>query len=310
MSQERNMTFVKSLVLAAMLVLISHTIVLYLNYHGNAEQKIRITPSITHIHLKEKSIQILPLGSPKSRMKQKTPSLRSFSYSSLSNKKLPNIAKKNSEIKVDSSNTNKNFTKMIQFSDMFSKAKESMKKEAAYKQAYRDAQIDEGLDKKYLDLRARKMIQSFKQRAGYQTGFQLPKSIPASASEQVKAKLNQFYKRVRTRFINSCLSTLIKHTNSQPNQPLPVDQRDDLITLKVTYDYAGNLTRVLTIEAGKRKLHRNFFNKAIHDIKSIPNPPKLLLNERNEFEIFYTLRINPSPPPPKASTSASGNLLR
>ncbi len=291
-------------------LLIIFTLHLFLlNYKENEDltyHKIKIGALRTH-DLNVQGIKKIKLPSLKTfnfkSKKQRPKSLKNFALNQQNqlNFSNPSVISLNSKDSVNIKNKVR-FTDKGVNSDTLSKRKMEASLE---KQNQRDknSTLEQNNSPSALE-----MLNDFFERTNFDTEFIVPENISAREQNNLKGKLESFYLRVKKKFFASTKTEIIRHFNFNPNQPLPVDSREDLVTFEVTYDYFGNMSRILTIKTGKKALHRKVFSEAVRNIKSIPNPPKILLDKNQNFKIRYSLKINFKPPQLPASFSTSGNL--
>jgi hypothetical protein len=65
-----------------------------------------------------------------------------------------------------------------------------------------------------------------------------------------------------------------------------------LMTGKVIFDKEGNIMRIKILRSSSNDDLHELFETSLKDIRSLPNPPKDLVKNREEFTIYYQLRVN------------------
>ena len=122
--------------------------------------------------------------------------------------------------------------------------------------------------------------------------FETPRPFSKDEKSKLESELLSFYSRITNRISNSLSENYFDIKRINPLSRLPVNERKDLVSLRLTYDKDGNLMRVQTLKSAGVKIHNYFFHKSLGDVDFIPNPPERLLNKNKEFSMISTLFIN------------------
>jgi outer membrane biosynthesis protein TonB len=65
-----------------------------------------------------------------------------------------------------------------------------------------------------------------------------------------------------------------------------------LLTGKIDFDKEGNILRIKILRSSPSDEVHQLFEETLKEIRSLPNPPKALVENREQFTIYYQLNIN------------------
>lgn len=119
--------------------------------------------------------------------------------------------------------------------------------------------------------------------------IEVPNGVPLDQLNTVERKFYSFKNRVFKAYVYSLLNQA--YTQQTPAYPFPFVKTTTRLYARVTFDSRGNIQRIQTIETGNNPKLQKVFLDALKDIRAIPNPPKEIINEDNEFVHGFILEI-------------------
>ncbi|MBT6326594.1 MAG: hypothetical protein HOJ35_11540 [Bdellovibrionales bacterium] len=106
----------------------------------------------------------------------------------------------------------------------------------------------------------------------------------------VDKKFFSFQKRVFKKYIQNFLKS---YQNKKILHPQLKDEilRDQFKLFgKLTYDHNGHIVSLKILNKVDKENIQSLFEETLKEINFIPNPPKELLNKKQQFSIYYQLR--------------------
>ena len=124
--------------------------------------------------------------------------------------------------------------------------------------------------------------------------LEIPQGVPEDQMTDLEHQLYSFIVRLNTQYITTLIDHYLEQQRLNPRYRIPINRDQDSILLRTTYDRNGEIVRIRTLKASRYDKHADFFLNAVRKIETIPNPPELILDERNEFHVTYHLKLNPT----------------
>lgn len=122
--------------------------------------------------------------------------------------------------------------------------------------------------------------------------LELPKGVKLDELNEEELMFYSFQKRTAMKYISSFFSKLQEFERQNPHLEFPLTKSKTRMSGKIIYDKNGNIVRIKILEWTKPQRLQDFFVDVLKDLDSLPNPPKLLIDENDEFAIVYSLLIN------------------
>lgn len=119
--------------------------------------------------------------------------------------------------------------------------------------------------------------------------IEVPHGVPLDQLNTVERKFYSFKNRVFKAYVYSLLNQA--YNQQTPSNRFPFTRTSTRLYARVTFDRRGNIQRIQTIETGNNPKLQKVFLDALKDIRAIPNPPKEIINEDNEFIHGFILEI-------------------
>jgi len=122
--------------------------------------------------------------------------------------------------------------------------------------------------------------------------FEPPEGVSEDELNSVEKIYYSFQKRTFISYVNSFYSSYQEMILKRPTLMGTLRNERHLMTGKVIFDKEGNIMRIKILRSSPNDDLHELFENTLKDIRSLPNPPKDLIKDREEFTIYYQLRIN------------------
>jgi len=106
----------------------------------------------------------------------------------------------------------------------------------------------------------------------------------------VDKKFFSFQKRVFKKYIQNFLKSYQNKKTIHPNLKDEILRDRFKLFGKLTYDHNGHIISLKILNKVDKKNIQLLFEETLKEINFIPNPPKELLNKKQQFSIYYQLR--------------------
>jgi len=127
---------------------------------------------------------------------------------------------------------------------------------------------------------------------GFNLHFEPPEGIPEDELNSVEKIFYGFQKRTFIGYVNSFMSSYNEAINSYPQIKNTLRSEHHLLTGRITFDKEGNIVRIKILRSSENDEVHKLFEKTLLNIRSLPNPPKAIIKDKDEFDIYYQLKIN------------------
>jgi hypothetical protein len=122
-------------------------------------------------------------------------------------------------------------------------------------------------------------------------GVVIPGGVQEGTLNKWQLVLYAFHKRIFSQFLMQLYLNAEEMERKYPYAQFPYSRVADSVKVKATYDARGTLQHIERQKSSDTGLLNEFFMNAMNDLSSFPNPPKLILNENNEFELIFEIQI-------------------
>lgn len=129
-------------------------------------------------------------------------------------------------------------------------------------------------------------------RTGLNLHFEPPDGVSEDELNSVEKKFYSFQKRTFVSYVQSLLSVYQQKLINRPQIENIVKNETHLVTGKIDFDREGNILRIKILRSSPSDEVHNLFEETLKAINRLPNPPDLLIKDREQFTIYYQLRIN------------------
>lgn len=122
--------------------------------------------------------------------------------------------------------------------------------------------------------------------------FEVPEGVDPSNLNRKEMVFYGFRKRIAESFVSSLLNSYQKFKVENPHIKIPERNSNEHLMGKVTYDRNGNIKVIRFVKWSQLDNTQEFFDKVLKELKTLPNPPKDILNSSEEFNVYYSLLID------------------
>ncbi|MCR9205080.1 MAG: TonB C-terminal domain-containing protein [Halobacteriovoraceae bacterium] len=129
-------------------------------------------------------------------------------------------------------------------------------------------------------------------RAGFNLHFEPPEGVSEDELNSVEKIFYSFQKRTFVSYVNSFLSTYQQALLNKPQIKSSLRNDRHLLTGKIDFDRQGNILRIKILRSSHDDDVHELFEKTLREIRTLPNPPKALIEKRDQFTIYYQLSVN------------------
>jgi hypothetical protein len=129
-------------------------------------------------------------------------------------------------------------------------------------------------------------------RTGFNLHFEPPEGVSEDELNSVEKIFYSFQKRTFTTYVQSFLSTYQQKIINKPQLRNALSTEKHLLTGKIDFDKEGNIIRIKILRSSQSDEVHELFEETLKGINSLPNPPKDLVEKRDQFTIYYQLHIN------------------
>lgn len=129
-------------------------------------------------------------------------------------------------------------------------------------------------------------------RTGFNLHFEPPEGVSEDELNSVEKIFYSFQKRTFTTYVQSFLSTYQQKIINKPQIRAALKTERHLLTGKIDFDKEGNIMRIKILRSSPSDEIHELFEETLKGIRSLPNPPKDLVEKREQFTIYYQLHIN------------------
>lgn len=136
------------------------------------------------------------------------------------------------------------------------------------------------------------MANPFLANSNIDVKMEVPEGVDISELNEYELQFYSFQKRTATSYISSFYKNLDRFVTENPQVRFPLTTGRETMTGRVTFDKDGNIKQIKMIRWSNSDRMQNFFQDVLEGINRLPNPPKALVKEAGQFNIYYTLIIN------------------
>ena len=119
----------------------------------------------------------------------------------------------------------------------------------------------------------------------------LPEGIKEDQLNRFEEMFYSFRKRVAEQYINQILLLSATTGNRYPRTSFPWTNKTQMLRAKLTFDSKGNLQRVEHLQKSDSKILQEYFQDVMNTMERIPNPPRDIINQEENFELVFGLNI-------------------
>ncbi len=124
--------------------------------------------------------------------------------------------------------------------------------------------------------------------------FEMPEGVSEDELNSTEKIFYSFQRRTFRSYVNSFVSAYHRMIQNRPyllNQGSYFNSKEKM-TGRVTFDREGNIISIKFLQWAENREIQELFENTLKGIKSLPNPPKALIQDNQEFAIYYQLYLN------------------
>jgi len=127
---------------------------------------------------------------------------------------------------------------------------------------------------------------------GFDVVFEPPEGVSEDELNAMEKVFYSFQKRAFESYMHAFIDAYHKVALSRPglNKDLPRDKQ--VLTGKITFDKNGDVVALKVLRWSNDDDIQKLFDETLLNIRRLPNPPRALLEKREEFSVHYQLYIN------------------
>ncbi len=129
-------------------------------------------------------------------------------------------------------------------------------------------------------------------RTGFNLHFEPPEGVSEDELNSVEKIFYSFQKRTFLSYVNAFLSSYHSKVLNTPQVQTAMRTERHLLTGKIDFDREGNILRIKILRSSHNDDIHELFETTLREIRSLPNPPKAIIENKEQFTIYYQLRIN------------------
>ncbi|MES2527483.1 MAG: hypothetical protein V4598_10365 [Bdellovibrionota bacterium] len=122
--------------------------------------------------------------------------------------------------------------------------------------------------------------------------LEVPEGVNPDELNKYELMFYGFQRRTAIGYINSFYKHLDKFQRENPHKNFPLTETKQVMTGRLTYDKAGNITQIKMVRWSNVDQLQDFFVDVLKDMDTLHNPPQALWEKNGEFSIFFSLVIN------------------
>lgn len=161
------------------------------------------------------------------------------------------------------------------------------------KEAIKNFARQEGLRQEMLkELSTQSSRAEVLKRTGFNLHFEPPEGISEDELNSVEKIFYSFQKRTFISYVNAFLSSYHDKVLNAPQVQSALRTERHLLTGKIDFDREGNILRIKILRSSHNDDIHELFETTLREIRTLPNPPKAIIENKDQFTIYYQLRIN------------------
>lgn len=128
-------------------------------------------------------------------------------------------------------------------------------------------------------------------KTDFNLGFIPPEGVNEDQLNSIEKIFFSFQKRTYESYVNAFISSYYDLTTRKPYLKNILREGEHLLRGRVVFDSKGNIETLEVLHSSKNDNVHELFEETLKNIKSLPNPPKQLLNTQEQLIIYYQLNV-------------------
>jgi hypothetical protein len=122
--------------------------------------------------------------------------------------------------------------------------------------------------------------------------FSAPEEFDRGDFNELDKVLYSFKKRMYVSYINSLIKSYDQILLEKPLIKKSLREERHVLTGKILFDREGNIVKINILKSSLSDEVHSLFESTLTGIHSLPNPPKMLIERKDNFTVYYQLSIN------------------
>lgn len=138
----------------------------------------------------------------------------------------------------------------------------------------------------------RKKVGSFDfQNSDITVDVDLPEGVELDDLNEEELKFYSFHQRTLLQYYGTFVQKLRDFEVEKPHLHFPMTKKRQVLRGRITFDREGNIQRIKMLNWSEQEELQDFFISMLKRLEKVPNPPEMLIKNRNQFSITYGLII-------------------
>lgn len=120
----------------------------------------------------------------------------------------------------------------------------------------------------------------------------LPEGVDLDELNEEELQFFSFHKRTLMQYVSTFYSSVNNFELSNPHLKFPMTKKNQVLRGRISFDRNGNIKRIKVLQWSDEEKLQDFFLGVLKKLEKVPNPPKLIIKNNDEFSITYGLIIN------------------
>ncbi|MBT7608133.1 MAG: hypothetical protein HN576_00150 [Bacteriovoracaceae bacterium] len=130
-------------------------------------------------------------------------------------------------------------------------------------------------------------------KSEFKIQFETPEGVNEDELNSAEKMYYSFQKRTFESYFHSFLKSYNERLRSHPQLKKLLQVERHKLTGRVTFDDQGNIVSIKMLKWSQSDEVQNLFEATLKEIRSLPNPPRALLQrDSKQLNIYYQLQIN------------------
>jgi len=122
--------------------------------------------------------------------------------------------------------------------------------------------------------------------------FFTPENENKGQFNEIDKVLYSFKKRMFLGYINSLMKNYDELSLKKPLLKSAIENEKHTLTGKILFDKEGNIIKINILKSSLNDDVHALFENTLVGINSLPNPPQMILQNKDDFTVYYQLSIN------------------
>jgi hypothetical protein len=145
---------------------------------------------------------------------------------------------------------------------------------------------------KVLEYRSHQQTRNLLKQSNLNFHFIPPEGMKETQFNEINKVLFSFKKRMFITYVNSFITQYDQISLERPLLKKSMQSENHTLTGKITFDLEGNIVKINILKSSLNDDVHRLFEETLMGVGSLHNPPKILIEGKDKFVIYYQLKIN------------------